>query len=580
MDKINYEKLLNEITDFVKTIPECNDNLNGRGVVICGGNIHYNSGSIIVDFLKNYSKDINIEWYYVGDELNNEYIQSLKERDVDVINCLNVLPNWWYNEITETDIKGFMIKPFALMQSKFEDILLLDSDNIPIKDISFLFKYPDYIEHGNLFWSDYNYNYEIKKNFLPMGIDIYSKLKIKSPFQNNINLTESGQILINKKKMWKGICLSYYLNYNKDIFYKMVYGDKDLYYIAFQLLNLQYKQCNYYPDGIGNDNSVTTMINKNPIDNTPLFVHYTLNKIAEYKYIKPTNYFNICNSKINIIRNGYIIFDKKVLNLNSDIKKDLLELYNFTCNFDRITKDITKKKILICTPTYGYSCDIRYLKCLLETKDFLLSKGIDVDISFIGYESLISRGRNTFVARFLADPKNTHLLFIDGDIMWEKEDVLKLIIKNKSIIGGLYPQKKYDWKKLDSASNDESYKLLKYNVNFLKNNTRVNNGLISVKSIATGFMMIQRNVFLRMIYNFPEMKYCDDINCCKNKDEEKYLYAFFDCAVIDNHYLSEDYFFCNLWKKLNGNVYADLSINLCHIGSEIYSGKPSTLVQT
>ena len=56
-----------------------------------------------------------------------------------------------------------------------------------------------------------------------MGIDIYSKLKIKSPFQNNINLTESGQILINKKKMWKGICLSYYLNYNKDIFYKMVY---------------------------------------------------------------------------------------------------------------------------------------------------------------------------------------------------------------------------------------------------------------------------------------------------------------------------------------------------------------------
>ena len=28
------------------------------------------------------------------------------------------------------------------------------------------------------------------------------------------------------------------------------------------------------------------------------------------------------------------------------------------------------------------------------------------------------------------------------------------------------------------------------------------------------------------------MKYCDDINCCKNKDEEKYLYAFFDCAVM------------------------------------------------
>ena len=61
MDKINYVKSLNEITDFVKTVPECSDNLNGRGVIICGGNIHYKSGSIIVDLLKNYSRDINIE---------------------------------------------------------------------------------------------------------------------------------------------------------------------------------------------------------------------------------------------------------------------------------------------------------------------------------------------------------------------------------------------------------------------------------------------------------------------------------------------------------------------------------------
>ena len=39
-------------------------------------------------------------------------------------------------------------------------------------------------------------------------------------------------------------------------------------------------------------------------------------------------------------------------------------------------------RLFICTPAYGYSCDIRYLQCLLDTKDFLTSKGIEVEINF------------------------------------------------------------------------------------------------------------------------------------------------------------------------------------------------------
>lgn len=580
MNNPNYNKLLKDISNFIKTIPECDNNLKGKGVVICGGNAHYKSGNIIVNLLQKYDKDINIEWYYVGDELDNKYIEQLKDKNIDVINCLSVLPNWWYDTISGSDIKGFMIKPFALMQSKFEHILLLDSDNIPIKDIKFLFECPEYIENGNLFWSDYKY----KKNIgmftlcLPLGVDIFSKLKIKSPFDNNINLTDSGQILINKKKMWKGICLSYYLNYNKKIYYKMVYGDKDLYYIAFQLLNLPYKQCIYYPDAIGYNNKITTMVNKNPINNTPLFLHLTMNKINN-NYVKPTNYFNISNNELNNIQNGYIIVNKEhTIDLNSDIKEDLVELYNCICDLDNIIVDSNKTRLFICTPTYGYTCDIRYLQCLLDTKDFLTSKGIDVELSFIGYESLIPRARNTFVAKFLANPKNTHLLFIDGDIMWKKEDVLKLILRNKDLIGGLYPQKCYHWDRLNKVNNNESSKLLNYNVNFLPNNTRVVDGILEVRHIANGFMMIHRNVFLKMILKFPQLKYHDDINCCKNKQEELFLYSFFDCAIEHGHYLSEDYYFCNLWNKIGGNVYADFSINLSHIGSEVYSGKVSDLV--
>ena len=86
--------------------------------------------------------------------------------------------------------------------------------------------------------------------------------------------------------------------------------------------------------------------------------------------------------------------------------------------------------------------------------------------------------------------------------MWKKEDVLKLILRNKDLIGGLYPQKCYHWDRLNKVNNNESSKLLNYNVNFLPNNTRVVDGILEVRHIANGFMMIHRNVFLKMILKF------------------------------------------------------------------------------
>ena len=236
-------------------------------------------------------------------------------------------------------------------------------------------------------------------------------------------------------------------------------------------------------------------------------------------------------------------------------------------------------KIFICTPAYGNKCDLKYVESLIKTKDFFDNKEIDVEFSFIGYESLIPRGRNTFVSRFLADPSNTHLLFIDADIVWNPKDILKLLLDDKNLIGGIYPQKKYNWDKIKQIETiSDIPKLLNYNLNSIKGITSVENGIIQLKHIATGFMMIKRKVFIDLIKHFPEKKYCNDINASRNAEEEKYLYGLFHCDIVDGHYLSEDYFFCDLWQKIGGEVYADLSINLNHIGRVSFKGKPSLLV--
>ena len=49
---------------------------------------------------------------------------------------------------------GWELKPYAVMHSRFREVLLLDADNVPVRDPSFLFDRPEYRDTGALFWPD------------------------------------------------------------------------------------------------------------------------------------------------------------------------------------------------------------------------------------------------------------------------------------------------------------------------------------------------------------------------------------------------------------------------------------------
>jgi hypothetical protein len=95
--------------------------------------------------------------------------------------------------------------------------------------------------------------------------------------------------------------------------------------------------------------------------------------------------------------------------------------------------------------------------------------------------------------------------------------------------------------------------------------------MTEVRHIATGFMMMKRQVIEKMMEGFPYTKYIDDIGFLKG-DENNFAYALFDCGVENNHYLSEDWMFCERWRKLGGSIHVDVTINLIHTGTEHYNG--------
>ena len=264
----------------------------------------------------------------------------------------------------------------------------------------------------------------------------------------------------------------------------------------------------------------------------------------------------------------------------------------FTQQVEQFVKK-TSPFLYILTPCYGGMCHLNYVSCLMDTLNVLRKYNVQYTVEFCKNDSLVSRARNNLIAKAMSNSKTTHILFIDSDITWNPNDILKLMVNDKQLSGGVYPLKKYNWDKLlekptsvqdiinrknasiiKNAITDEQmlqHNLLKYNVNFLDPVLNIENNLAKVRHIATGFMMIKRSTIEQMAKAYPSTKYTDDVGFLM-PNENKWAYALFDCGVEDDHYYSEDWLFCHRWSKMGGNIYLDLSINLKHSGMEDYNG--------
>lgn len=169
-------------------------------------------------------------------------------------------------------------------------------------------------------------------------------------------------------------------------------------------------------------------------------------------------------------------------------------------------------------------------------------------------ESLISRGRNTLVAKFMHNPTATHLMFVDADIGWQSWHPLALLDRKVDVIGGMYPMKTLP---------------LKWVVNGLPGNNVDATGLQEVSKAGTGFLLIKREVFVKLREHPAVKKYKNDIALDPVYDQ--YLCTYFDTAVREGRYLSEDWTFCSNYRDLGGKIYIDKRVLLQHSGSYVFS---------
>ena len=196
--------------------------------------------------------------------------------------------------------------------------------------------------------------------------------------------------------------------------------------------------------------------------------------------------------------------------------------------------NLRNKHIFIATPCYGGQLGEPYFRSMMRFVILCGKYNIQYTVSTLANESLITRGRNTLTSFFMENEAATHLFFIDADIEFNPEDILRMVAYDKPITVGA--------------------------------------NLVKLKDGGTGFMCIRKDVIQQMFDKHSDLKYVNDINV--DNKFEPFMYSLFDC-IIDpesRRYLSEDYTFCRRWQDMGGDVFLDPRTALNHVGHYTFRG--------
>jgi hypothetical protein len=186
--------------------------------------------------------------------------------------------------------------------------------------------------------------------------------------------------------------------------------------------------------------------------------------------------------------------------------------------------------------------------------------GIEVGIHTMK-SPLIHQARNYLTSVFLTT-EYQYMLFVDSDVEFEPEAVIRMMVAKKNIVCTPYRVKSVDTSK-------HIYGAIEFKDP--KNILILAEGFVEIEAGPTGLMLIDRKVFERIIKNHPELKITNKATPKAEKSHEFY-YNFFDFGFKDGYAMGEDVSFCRLARDNDFRIFANIESSTTHHGSFAWKG--------
>lgn len=197
-------------------------------VVVAGGELFFRLAWHLVHCLCELGCRLPVEAWHLGPhEMDRPMEAVLEARGVRVVDAAAFCQA---EGIQPRRLGGWGLKAFALRHCGFRHAMLIDADNVPVRDPSYLFGDTRYERAGAIFWPDLPPN-RARAEWVPpvawrnVGLDPVPEAR---PF-------ESGQILVDRRRHLHALDVAVFLNEWDDEVYQWIYGDKDTFLLAWHL---------------------------------------------------------------------------------------------------------------------------------------------------------------------------------------------------------------------------------------------------------------------------------------------------------------------------------------------------------
>ena len=199
-------------------------------------------------------------------------------------------------------------------------------------------------------------------------------------------------------------------------------------------------------------------------------------------------------------------------------------------------------KAFICTPTLTEPYP-QYVDALEASASALDAAGIEHGTVFEVGCPYISCARATMLRKALDSDADT-IVFIDHDLSWQPEDLIKLIKTSDPVVAGLYRYKKAEEEYMGAIfSGADDRPVVRAD------------GCIRGFGVPGGFLKLTRDAVRAFMRAYPELTY---------GDPERPSTDLFQHGAHDGVWYGEDMAFSRRWRDCGGMIWIVPDLNLTH----------------
>ncbi|MDQ0086110.1 hypothetical protein J2W35_006491 [Variovorax boronicumulans] len=235
----------------------------------------------------------------------------------------------------------------------------------------------------------------------------------------------------------------------------------------------------------------------------------------------------------------------------------------------------------IATPAYNNTVLMSYANTLFGIQALTRNAGIGCRLLWSSSSSVVAVARNLLVDEFLRDDRLSHLLFIDADMSFPPEDLMRMLTAGESlgphdIVAAISPRKRLNWERVMAATRMQAQLTAgdlaalagSFEGMFKPVSGRMDEVFedrpVEVEAIGTGIMLIGRAVLERLISHGARR--------VRMGSQQVELSVFFEDTVVDGFHISEDISFCHKVRQVGGRVWGVPWFRMTHGGNYDHIG--------